>query len=536
MPRLYVAACCLLVVLPAFVFAEEPDAVYKQGVAKLRDAQADHAALVPATKLLAQAAALYEAAGDEAKTAEVNSCLYWAKKKFTLADTEAVKGDAVAVKRMETVAKAIPASEAKAMLEKAETFAKGHADDPLLTAIRYFEVGDRFPETAEGRKAIQQSLAAMQKVGEKAKLETYKPAPTDGKAFIKSEPAGAAIVLVNADGGKLDTGKVTPALVQLPVGKQSLELTLKGHKPATLAVEVDGKAIAKPDAATLEPLTVPVDVIFEDGWTVFVDGKPAKASGAGKAETPCTVELPIGNHELGLAKDGFMDIKQRMTVAEDGVKQPSGIAASSVEIKAKPVKGTSLFASIKTIVPLTGDGKSPEATTRVGVETPKQRGGQVDAVWRTPFGGTADVNGEEMTLSGPGNAAAKGAIAVYPLELGDKYLLEGEIWLSGEYGGFALEYGKKSGTFVSFYQDKRSGSVIFSHTGQDRTRLRTDPLKWKEMSWLRFSIQKEGRMVHVGLAGQRATMEMPKEATETSYFGVIVYPGASIKVRNVRAK
>jgi len=336
-----IATVLVLAVLNTLLFAEEPDAVYRQGIARLRDAQSDHSALVPATKLLAQAAALYEAAGDEAKTAEVNSCLYWARKKFTLADAQAVKGDAVAVQRIEAVAKAVPVSEAKAMLDKAEAFAKGRADDPLLVSIRFFEVADRFPDAPEGKKAMQQSLAAMQKVGEKAKLETYKPAPTDGKAFIKSEPPGAAIILVTADGGKLDTGKVTPALIQLPVGKQSLELTLKGRKPATLAVEVDGKAIAKPEAATLEPLTIPIDIVFEDGWTVFVDGKPAKAVGTGKAETPCTAELPLGGHELGLGKEGFIDIKQRVDVVEGGVKRVGALIVNSVEIKSKPIAGSS---------------------------------------------------------------------------------------------------------------------------------------------------------------------------------------------------
>jgi len=330
-------------VLSSLLSAEEAEAVYKQGIAKLRDAQSDHAALVPATKLLARAAALYEAAGDEAKTSEVNSCLYWAKKKFTLADTQTVKTDAQVSQRIETVAKAIPASEAKAMLDKAEAFAKGHTDDPLLAAIRYFEVGDRFPETPEGRKAIQQSLAAMQKVGEKVKLEAYKPTPTDGKVFVKSEPVGAAIVFITPDGGKLDTGKVTPALVQLPVGRQSLELTLKAHKTATLAVEVDGKAIAKPDVVKMEPLTVPVDIIFEDGWTVFVDGKPAKGSGTGKVETPCTVELPLGRHDLGLAKDGFMDVRQQVEAVEGGVKSAGGMPTNSVEIKARPNKGKSIL-------------------------------------------------------------------------------------------------------------------------------------------------------------------------------------------------
>src|SRR5439155_18548858 len=124
--------------LSAASFAEDAESVYQEGVAKLRLAQADHAALVPATKLLAKAAALFEAAGDEGKRDEVNSCLYWAKKKMTLADTQNVKGDAEVSKRLEATAKEIPVSEAESMLKKADAFSHGHADDPMLSAIRYF--------------------------------------------------------------------------------------------------------------------------------------------------------------------------------------------------------------------------------------------------------------------------------------------------------------------------------------------------------------------------------------------------------------
>lgn len=163
----------------------------------------------------------------------------------------------------------------------------------------------------------------------------------DGRAFIKSDPVGATIILV-ANGEKKDTGKVTPALIQLPIGKQSLELTLKGRKTATLAVEVDGKAIAKPETATLDPLTIPIDILFEDGWQVFVDGKSTKAVGTGKPETPCTIELQFGVHEIGLGKDGFLDIKQRVDVIEGGIKTGETVQAQ-IEIKTKPSKGTSML-------------------------------------------------------------------------------------------------------------------------------------------------------------------------------------------------
>src|SRR6185436_16465495 len=135
-----ITACSLLIVMSCC--AEDAEGVYQDGLAKLRLAQTDHSELVPATKLLAKAAALFEAAGDENKSAEVNSCLYWAKKKMTLADTQIIKGNAEVAKRLVASSTEIPVNEAEAMLKRADVFAQGHADDPLLVAIRYYEVGD----------------------------------------------------------------------------------------------------------------------------------------------------------------------------------------------------------------------------------------------------------------------------------------------------------------------------------------------------------------------------------------------------------
>ncbi|MCY3022201.1 MAG: hypothetical protein NTW87_24585 [Planctomycetota bacterium] len=151
------------------LFEALAEKAYQEGIAKLKDSQADHAALLPAMRLLAKAAEAFEKAGDEAKVVEVNSCLYFAKKKMTLADTQGIGTNGTA-KRLEVAAKPIPASEAKAMLEKAEAFAA--KAEPLLAAIRLFEVADRFPETPEGRKAMGLSLAAMGKAGTEKAIKT----------------------------------------------------------------------------------------------------------------------------------------------------------------------------------------------------------------------------------------------------------------------------------------------------------------------------------------------------------------------------
>lgn len=157
------------------IFADDPaDAAYKRGLDLLRESQTDHAALVPATKALAEAAELYTVAHDDKKAAEANSCLYWARKKLTAADLDGVKSVS---KQIEIATRPSPATEAKQWLERADNYASSESD-PLLVAIRYFEVGDRFHETAAGRSAIEKSLAAMQKAAQSV-IKQKPPAQID---------------------------------------------------------------------------------------------------------------------------------------------------------------------------------------------------------------------------------------------------------------------------------------------------------------------------------------------------------------------
>ncbi|MCY3022861.1 MAG: PEGA domain-containing protein [Planctomycetota bacterium] len=181
--------------------------------------------------------------------------------------------------------------------------------------------------------------AEAPKPDENANLPEYKPQSTDGKAFIQSEPAEALIIFLDADGSKT-AGKKTPALVQLPKGRQTVQLTLKGFKPATLCIDITDQ-IAKPEKVVLELPTVSVDVLFEDGWTIFVDGKVAKVGDAKPAVTPGTVMLPLGRHDVGLAKNGFVDIRQRVEVTDAGVRIGQEPPSTTLQIKSAATKGVS---------------------------------------------------------------------------------------------------------------------------------------------------------------------------------------------------
>ena len=248
----------LILALPLFS-AEDGNDFYSKGLDALRQAQSDHAALVPATKLLAKAAELYEAAGNDARAAEVNSCLYWAKKKMTLADSDLLKENAGVVSKLESIAKPLGVADAQQWFDRANAYAKTQPD-PLLVAVRYYEVGDRFKDSDAGRAAIDLSLKAMQHIGEKIKPPEYKPAATDGKLYVQSAPVGAAIILITPD-GRMDTQKKTPALVQIPKGMQTLSIEMSGMVPFKLNADI-GETISKTEIVKLQPITISADIIL----------------------------------------------------------------------------------------------------------------------------------------------------------------------------------------------------------------------------------------------------------------------------------
>jgi len=160
-----------------------------------------------------------------------------------------------------------------------------------------------------------------------------------GKVYLKSDPAGAEIILGLRDGHAIfrkDTGKKTPALVEMPVGTQgsghaqTVIFSLEGYDEAMIAVDVfPGGAIVKPATAILTKSGRPVDIMFaEDGWAVSVDGKAAWDALGEPATTPCTVNLSIGKHEISLAKDGFKAISWKGDVTDK---------TGSIDVKGKIV-------------------------------------------------------------------------------------------------------------------------------------------------------------------------------------------------------
>ncbi len=176
--RIHILFALLLTSGCAFA-AEDAVELHKKGVEALKESQSNPGAIVTAARYFAQALALYEAQKNEPLATEMNSYLYWCKKKMTLKDIDTFlkEGNTAAAERLKIVEKAPDPGEAQAWFDRAETFARMHADEHLLNAVRYFEVADRFKNEDVGRAAMSLSLKEMQQVNApKAVAAPEKPA------------------------------------------------------------------------------------------------------------------------------------------------------------------------------------------------------------------------------------------------------------------------------------------------------------------------------------------------------------------------
>ena len=181
----------LLIAHSFIVHAEDADESREKGIAALKDSQTNPHAIVEAARHFVKAAALYGDAGNEEKNVEMNSFLYWCKKKMTLEDIEQFTkgGEAAVTSKLAAVEKAAPkADEAQKWFDRADQFAQKNPTEHLLIAIRFFEVADRFKGSDSGVVALDRSLkellqeksSAVKSALPPTAVSTPKVAPTTG--------------------------------------------------------------------------------------------------------------------------------------------------------------------------------------------------------------------------------------------------------------------------------------------------------------------------------------------------------------------
>lgn len=228
----------LSVALSATVQAQDATELHQKGIAALKESQINPREIVQAARHFSKAAELYEAEGKTDLAVEMNSYLYWCKKKMNIDDINKFTGAAEGGgKKFAAIdAQPVPDEEAKIYFERAQKFAEANPTEPLLIAVRYFEVADRFKKTDLGLKAMDESLKAMQKIQQAPAAKAGKAPPPDLSPigmWDVSDPAGdlKTIWTFNADGtftskmkggsssGSSGQWKATGRDVQISIGK-----------------------------------------------------------------------------------------------------------------------------------------------------------------------------------------------------------------------------------------------------------------------------------------------------------------------------
>ncbi|HLX60059.1 MAG TPA: hypothetical protein VKX17_02135 [Planctomycetota bacterium] len=160
----FILAASLLLTVSAR--AEDADELAAKGIAALKLSENDGDAVVPAAIYFGQAADLYDASGETRKATDMNSFMYWCKKKMTLAQMDEFlksggKVNAALAKRMKELEAAPQPDEAQTFFNRAEAYANAHPAEHLLIAVRFYEVADRFKGTDLSLQAQDRSLKEM---------------------------------------------------------------------------------------------------------------------------------------------------------------------------------------------------------------------------------------------------------------------------------------------------------------------------------------------------------------------------------------
>ncbi|HLX61790.1 MAG TPA: hypothetical protein VKX17_10955 [Planctomycetota bacterium] len=166
--------------------AEDAAELRAQGIQALNESQTTPSRIVDAARFFVKAEELYDRAREQEKAVEMNSFLYWCKKKMTLEDIErfTAGGEAAVAVKLKAVEEMAPKPEdAQVWFERAEKFARGNPDQHFLIAVRYFEVASRFVGSDISIKAQELSL------NEQALANNQKPAAPVAPAKPAVDPA-----------------------------------------------------------------------------------------------------------------------------------------------------------------------------------------------------------------------------------------------------------------------------------------------------------------------------------------------------------
>ena len=188
----YVLHCLIvLTFIPGCaLWAEDAAEERQKGIQALKESQTNPRAIVEAARCFAKAAESFANSGDESQATEMNSFLFWCKKKMTYQDIEQFTkgGESAVAAKLFMVEKISPEiDEAQTWFDRAAKFATDNPGEHFLIAVRFFEVASRFV----GSKA---SIAAQERSLKEQALAQETAAAPNPNGVPKAEPNKAVPV------------------------------------------------------------------------------------------------------------------------------------------------------------------------------------------------------------------------------------------------------------------------------------------------------------------------------------------------------
>ena len=151
-------------------------------------------------------------------------------------------------------------------------------------------------------------------------------------------------------------------------------------------------------------------------------------------------------------------------------------------------------------------------------ETPRQ--------WSLPYDGDFE-NNDTIALNGPG----RDRIAIFPINLGDSYIVSGEVKVDG-YAGFVIGYNEALRRYASVYSGN-GGTEIWKYIGQRRDYSTTLAHNWNRGSWVSFSIQREGTLYTIGIDGVNEEYILSGDEYGNQ-FGLLAQYDNRVEIRNLQ--
>ena len=142
-----------------------------------------------------------------------------------------------------------------------------------------------------GYKPLQRSISVP---GSGAARFEFELEPLPGLLSVETAPERARVTVDGEDRGEAPLRRL-----ELAAGKHRLEVVAEGYATATRELDIEGRETHQNARIELEPAMARVSIDSDPS------GAEIRAGGQAPLNTPATIELDAGSHELRLVKPGF---------------------------------------------------------------------------------------------------------------------------------------------------------------------------------------------------------------------------------------